>query len=177
MAWIHAHKGLAIALGLGVVVLLWLMLRGGGSSANTGGTSGLAAYYAAEGQSLAAGADVANSANALQASTNQTNASAQTAAGYFAAQEQLASTAAGVQTHAIDTQEAIDMAAIAAAKPTAQAVPVSGTDFFTEQQALDLVHSMNGTASYLQLNAVLSQLGKADAVRAADLTAKGIKVA
>lgn len=116
IAWAKDHKGLAIALGIGVLVLLYLMFRGGGN-ANAGGTSALSAYYAAEGASQQAAAQVADSQNALAANTNQVNASAATAQSYLDALKSIAGINAATQTHAIDAQEAIDMAEIAAATP------------------------------------------------------------
>lgn len=90
--WASKHKALAIGGGLALVVLLWLLLRGGAKPADT---SGVQAYYAAQAAGAQADAATQQSTNTLAAQTNQTNAQrdvalAQIAASSKPADDQLA---------------------------------------------------------------------------------------
>jgi len=84
--WVSKNRTLAIVGGAGILVLLWLMFRGGSAApAQEGNASALTAYYAASAAASGDAAEVANSTNALAAATNQTNAAAEVAKAQIAA--------------------------------------------------------------------------------------------
>lgn len=82
--WVAHHKALAIGGAVGIVVLLYFILKGGKAQAAPDNT--LANYYAAEAASSQSAAGQAVATNELAAQTNQSN------------------TQAGVITHALDLQ-------------------------------------------------------------------------
>lgn len=85
--WVSKHRTLSIIGGAAIVFVLWLMFRGGGQQPQQdGGASALTAYYAASAAASGDAAQVAQSTNALAASTSQTNAAADVAKANIAAQ-------------------------------------------------------------------------------------------
>lgn len=87
--WVGKHKVLAIIGGAGLLVVLYLMFRGGSAPQESGGTSALTAYYAASAAASGDAAQVSQSTNALAAATNQTNAARDVALAQIAEQSKV----------------------------------------------------------------------------------------
>lgn len=90
VVWAKEHPYLAVALGVGLLlVIYWLFFSGGSSSSGTTQDAGLANYYAAEAASAQTAGQVQQAQLAAQASTNQVNATADVQKSYIAAMQDM----------------------------------------------------------------------------------------
>lgn len=139
--WIKAHPYATGGIVLGVIVVLYLLFRSGGSVAPVDNSAQLAAAAAASGNQLS------EAQLALQAQTNQTNAGVAASANTNASQIAIAQLAAGVQTNADTITGQVAEATLAAQTATsgasAQASEVAST-------AAVQVNATNNAATVLQ---------------------------
>lgn len=123
VSWAKAHKALAIGLGIGVAVLIYLLFFRGSSNAAANaaasGNAALGSYYGAEAASIQAGAMNQGSLDALNASNNQTNASAQVATTYISALKDMFTASQVTQLANINAGETVSTAQINAQATTA----------------------------------------------------------
>lgn len=109
--WVTHHKGLAIGGAIGLVLVLWFLLRSGGKN-NAGASSdaALGNYYAAEAASSGAAAQQALGLDALNAESAKTAAGETIGLAALKAQTDQATQAA--QLGIAQTNAAVDLASI-----------------------------------------------------------------